>query len=161
MNDRRGTVSGAKPTDQVEPGAIARVLWVEAQVDDRSSEALLALKRRSLRSRDAEARASGHAARAQTGEFENAQFFIDVRYCSAPRLYLIFETAPAPFEKFWKPLQYEGALDLVPLVGTTTIVQTAFAHATYGPPLASYLRWTLNGTAGAWEVCFRITMSAS
>lgn len=97
----------------------------------------------------------------QTGEFENAQFFIDVRYCSAPRLYLIFETAPAPFEKFWKPLQYEGALDLVPLVGTTTIVQTAFAHATYGPPLASYLRWTLNGTAGAWEVCFRITMSAS
>jgi hypothetical protein len=98
-----------------------------------------------------------------TEAFTDAGFLVEVKYVSisGTHLYLRLETAPARDEGLFLPLQSPTSLDLAPLGGSAA-TQTAYAHATAGPPLASWLRWAIDSAdSTTWSVCFRITMSMS
>ena len=90
-----------------------------------------------------------------TDLFQDAGFFVEVRAVTGTSVYLSFETSPTRDNSLFLPMQPE--LDLGALVASNT-VQTCLAHATSGPPLASFVRWKLRSTAAAWNACFRVTM---
>lgn len=91
-----------------------------------------------------------------TGAMQDAAFLVEVSFTQNTRIYLTFETAPVGEDAFFLPMQKDDALDLAGVSGST--LQTCYAHATLGPPVASFVRWKVTPVLTPWAACFRITM---
>ena len=98
----------------------------------------------------------GESSWVETSAYQDAHFVVDVRHADTTSLLLQFETAPAQDSVLFSPMV--AGLDLVPLVGLSKVVD-CYANVVSGPPLASWLRWAIYGSAN-WNACFRITMVA-
>ena len=89
--------------------------------------------------------------------FQDAAFLIEVKYVSVSgsHLYLRLETAPACEDALFLPMNNPTSVDMPLIVGSSQVVSLA-AGTTWGPPIASYVRWSLDSQDSAmWVVCFR------
>lgn len=92
----------------------------------------------------------------ETSAVQDAAFLVEVSFTQNTRIYLTFETAPVSEEAFFLPMQKDDALDLASVSGS--LIQPCYAHATLGPPVASFVRWRVTPVLTPWAACFRITM---
>lgn len=89
--------------------------------------------------------------------FADAIFWLEVKEVTNPSggtVSLSFETAPDAQESMFSPIDTVTAL----AVTTSPLVRKVFLNATYGVPLARFLRWKLVGSnaSGPWDATFRI-----
>lgn len=89
--------------------------------------------------------------------FADAVFWIEVKEVTNPSggtVSLALETAPEALESVFAPIDTVSVL----AVTTTPLVRKVFLNATYGVPLARFLRWKLVGSNanGPWDATFRV-----
>ncbi|MBK6697249.1 MAG: hypothetical protein IPG50_34435 [Myxococcales bacterium] len=89
-------------------------------------------------------------------DYADAVFWVEVTQVTNPgsgTLALLFETAPADFERLFVTLDSVDVLT----VGPAPVLRKAFLNQVANVPLARFLRWKLVGSAaGTWSVTFRV-----
>ncbi len=99
--------------------------------------------------------------------YQDIVFWLEVRECTlvptgGTSVILDYETAPMKDENLFRPM-VTGSTLTAASASTTPTITKVLLQQNPTVPLARWVRWklTANGTAGAWDLTFRLSAAAN